>query len=106
MGRTRYVCRPAGAPDFAVSRQGGAAVLDVRRAWWPGGDGLVGRRVRQSAQHNSTLAEISDGTCHFGDGPAQSIVRSPDDAVAEVGHAWGLEHADELELGRARLEAV
>jgi hypothetical protein len=31
---------------------------------------------------------------------------SPDDAVAEVGHAWGLEHADELELGFVRLEAV
>ena len=31
---------------------------------------------------------------------------SPDDAVAEVGHAWGLEHADELKLGLARLEAV
>jgi hypothetical protein len=31
---------------------------------------------------------------------------SPDDTVAEVGHAWGIEHADELKLGRARLEAV
>ena len=29
-----------------------------------------------------------------------------DDAVAEVGHARRLEHADELESGLARLEAV
>jgi hypothetical protein len=31
---------------------------------------------------------------------------SPDHAVAQVGHAWGLEHADELKCGLARLEAV
>ena len=31
---------------------------------------------------------------------------SPDDAVAQVGHARGLEHADELKCGLARLEAV
>ena len=31
---------------------------------------------------------------------------SPDDAVAQVGHARGLEHSDELKCGRARLEAV
>jgi hypothetical protein len=31
---------------------------------------------------------------------------SPDDAVAQVGHARGLEHADELKCGLARLEAI
>jgi hypothetical protein len=60
---------------------------------------LVGRQEK---------TDISDSAVGAGFRSASSEIPtgSPDDAVADVGHVWGLEHADELKLGRARLEAV
>ena len=39
-------------------------------------------------------------------GSVETPTGSPDDAVAQVGHARGLEDANELKLGLPRLEAV